>query len=564
MPGGMRPFSRRLLLLCVAPMVAAACGADDKDDPIVGEANISILHYDYQFNMESREARAELRVRVDSEGDCFSLPMRSEGLREVTLDDEVALTSDVQGGQARVCGVGWPEGTEVVFASSTTVPLGTWQGSQVGYSVSPDIEGNPFTYLVSWVGGCDRFAPCDAKASSFATYRFTIDHPAGQQVLCPGTLSPGETQTICEFDYAGGPTYSSFGFAASESWVKSDLGNWGGVDVSFYDMPTADIARKIDVEEHKSFMAWMVESFGPYPYGSELRFAVGPTYWNGFEHPGNIVLNDRLRTSGFQSAFSNPLAHTTSHEIAHQWAGDETTLLTTHDFVWKEAMAEYLVFVHKIENLSESRALRTLSAWKSFAGSSEYFLVPGEKPELIDYYGDVYGPGPMILFRQLEALYSRDAVMEALGTLLGEQRAIGIDDVQLALEEATGADLSGYFATWVHGEGAPQWPRFTVALAAEGAGLRLTVSQENAEAGLYGCAFHIALLGENEEELLVRVDLGPDGQAVFEDVVNPKFAVVDTLFDAKRECLAFENVATATGAPPKRERINPWVAEAFR
>tara|TARA_R110002096_G_scaffold44526_9_gene120322 strand:+ start:18188 stop:19834 length:1647 start_codon:yes stop_codon:yes gene_type:complete len=548
-------------------LLITACGADDKDEPITGEANISILHYDYQFNMESREARAELRVRIDSAGDCFTLPMRSEGLREVTLDEDVALTSNVQGGQAQVCGIGWPEGTEVLFASTTTVPLDTWQGSQVGYSVSPDIEGNPFTYLVSWVGGCDRFAPCDAKASSFATYRFTIDHPAGQQVLCPGTLSPGETQTICEFDYAGGPTYSSFGFAASESWVKSDLGDWGGVDVSFYDMPTADIARKIDVEEHKSFMAWMVENFGPYPYGNELRFAVGPTYWNGFEHPGNIVLNDRLRTSGFQSAFTNPLAHTTSHEIAHQWAGDETTLLTTHDFVWKEAMAEYLVFVHKVENLSESRARQTLAAWKSFAGSSEYYLVPGEKPELIDYYGDVYGPGPMILFRQLEALYSRDAVMEALGSLLGEQRAIGIDDVQLALEAATGADLNGYFATWVHGEGAPQWPRFTVAMTEEGADLRVVVEQDNPEAGLFGCAFDIALRGENEEELLVRVDLGPDGSARFEEVVTPEFVVANTLFDANRECLAFEstagsNATSNTSAKPKR--VNPWVAEAFR
>lgn len=556
----MGPFStRRLLLLCL-PLVVTGCGADDKDEPIIGEATITISHYDYHFNMESREARAELRVRIDTEGNCFRLPMRSEGLGEVTLDDATALAAEIQGSQAHICGVGWEEETEVVFASTTTVPLETWQGSQVGYSVSPDIEGTPFTYLVSWVGGCDRFAPCDTKASAFATYRFTIDHPAGQQVLCPGTLSPGETQTICEFNYAGGPTYSSFGFAASESWVKSDLGDWGGVDVSFYDMPSADIARKIDVEEHKSFMAWMVETFGPYPYGSELRFAVGPTYWNGFEHPGNIVLNDRLRTSGFQSAYSNPLAHTTSHEIAHQWAGDETTLLTTHDFVWKEAMAEYLVFVHKIENLSESRANRTLNAWKSFARSSEYYLVPEEAPPLIDYYGDVYGPGPMILFRQLEALYSREAVMQALGTLLGEQRAIGIDDVQVALEDAIGADLSGYFATWVHGEGAPQWPRFAVSTTAEGENLRVVVEQVNAEAGLYGCAFDIALQGANEEQLLVRVDLGPDGNALFETTVTPGFEVVDTLFDANRECLAFES--TATAAKPKR--INPWVAEAFR
>ncbi len=348
-----------------------------------------------------------------------------------------------------------------------------------------------------------------------------------------------------------------------------DLGTWDGVNVTFYDMPAADMARKVDVDEHSGFLAWMADNFGPYPYGDTLRFAVGPTYWNGFEHPGNIVLNDRLRTSGFMSAFSIPLAHTISHEIAHQWAGDQTTLASTYDFVWKEAMAEYLVFVHKIENLSESRAIKTLGAWKSFARSSEYYLVPDERPELIDYYGDVYGPGPMILFRQLEALYSREEVMAALKTLLGSLRAIGIDDVQTALEDATGADLSGYFAAWVHGTGIPAWPHFSVSLEAvdpkaapEDAELRLVVAQDNAKDGLFGCAFDIALRGAGEEELLVRVDLGPNGMASHEQVVQPGFAVTDTLLDASRECLAFESSQEARAKTRTRgPRFHPWVAQ---
>ncbi len=528
------------------------------DEPIVGEASISVLHYDYHFDMETREAVASLRIRIDREGNCFSLPMRSEGMREVSIDNEPALSSDYDGSMATLCGIGWPADSEILFRSTTTVPLATWNDSQVGYSVSTDIEGGTFSYLVSWVGGCDRFAPCDSQASAFATYRFTIDHPAGQTVLCPGTISAGDTQTICDFDYEGGPTYSSFGFAASENWNKVDLGDWGGIAVDFYDMPSANLASKLDVDEHKSFMAWMVETFGPYPYGDTLRFAVGPTYWNGFEHPGNIILNDRLTTGGFQSAFANPLAHTTSHEIAHQWAGDQTTLASTYDFVWKEAMAEYLVFVHKDENISQPRARQTLGAWKRFSGFSEYYLVPDEKPELIDYYGDVYGPGPMILFRQVEALFSRAEVMQALASLLGSPQAIGVDDVQLALEEATGADLQAYFAAWVHGSGAPSWPRFTVTTTAVANGLQVTVDQNNPEQGLFGCAFDIALRGEQEQELLVRIDLGTDGMASFEIIATPDFEVSEMRFDSNRECLAFESTAQAT--TQNEPRFNPWVA----
>ncbi len=377
-------------------------------------------------------------------------------------------------------------------------------------------------------------------------------------MLCPGTITTSATQTICDFAYEGGPTYSSFGFAASENWNVIDLGDWGGVQVDFYDMPSADLASKLDVNEHKSFMAWMVNTFGPYPYGDSLRLAVGPTYWSGFEHPGTIILNDRLTTGGFQSAYANPLAHTTSHEIAHQWAGDQTTLASTYDFVWKEAMAEYLVFVHKEETISQPRARQTLGAWKRFAGFSEYYLVPGEKPELIDYYGDVYGPGPMILFRQIEVLFGRAQVMQALGSLLGTPRAIGVDDVQLALEEATGADLDTYFAAWVHGSGAPSWPRFTVTSETVTDGTRITITQKNPEQGLFGCAFHIALRGEQEQELLVRIDLGTDGMALFETLATPDFEVTEMRFDALRECLAFES--TAQAAAKSEPRFNPWVA----
>ena len=36
----------------------------------------------------------------------------------------------------------------------------------------------------------------------------------------------------------------------------------------------------------------MADHFGPYAYGQEIRFATAPTYWAGFEHPGNIALGD--------------------------------------------------------------------------------------------------------------------------------------------------------------------------------------------------------------------------------------------------------------------------------
>ncbi len=540
-----------------------ACSADE--EAIIGDTTVSVLHYDYQFDMATRQAVATLLLRLNQDGDCFELPMRTEGIEEVLLDEKAPENTDYQNGKLRLCGAGWSAGSDIVFSATTTVPEETWGDSQVGYSVRKDIEGTDFSYLVSWVGGCDRFGPCDSIPSAFAKYRLTIDHPSGEQVLCPGIITAGDTQTICDFSYEGGPTYSSFGFAADPSWVQVDLGDWGGISATLYDLPSADLAGKLNIEEHRSFTAWMVENFGPYPYGNELRFATAPTYWNGFEHPGNIVLNEQLKSGGFGTAYTNPLAHTVSHEIAHMWAGDQTTLSSTYDFVWKEAMAEYLVYVHKDEFVSELRARKTISAWKGFSRNSEYHLVPGEEPPLLDYYGDVYGPGPMILFRQIEALYDRASVMQALAELLGQTRAIGVVDVKLALEEATGANLDAYFDAWVYGEGVPTWPEFAVTTEAAGNDTLVRVTQLNAELGLYGCAFDIELEGaEPEQQLLVPVNLGPDGMATWSTTVSPAFEVTGFRFDPNRECLGTLATSQARAQPRDPKYSQPWVAPAYK
>lgn len=551
--------------ICVAlflPMLAGMTCGGKPAEPIVGTAEIRVLHYDYHFDMETREAKTTLTIAIEAPGNCFSLPMRSEGLRDTSIDGEVLLSESHNGTIAEFCGEGWPASTEIALSTSTTVPMATWENSQVGYSSRQDIEGELFTYMVSWVGGCDRFGPCDSSPDAFAKFTLTVDHPADQLVLCPGQLTLSDTQTQCDFSFEGGPTYSSFGFAASPSWTRVDMGDWGGIAVSFYDMPSANLAAQVSVEEHKDFSAWMVQHFGPYPYGNELRFAVGPTFWNGFEHPGNIVLNERLNTGSLGSAYSNPLAHTISHEIAHQWAGDQTTLSSTYDFVWKEAMAEYLVYVHKEEEISESRARRTLTAWKSFSRSSEFYLVPAEKPPLIEYYGDVYGPGPMILFRQLEAIYDRASVLQALETLLGSPRAIGVSEVQKALEDATSADLTNYFESWVYGQGVPAWPQFSVTTENTQDGVVVVVTQLEADKDLFGCAFTISLQGaEKGQEQDLRVNLGADGMAVWTDTVDPGFVVNGFRFDTENECLG-----TLAGAQSNQDtgpKRNPMVAPSY-
>ncbi|MDB4963828.1 MAG: hypothetical protein JWP01_3827 [Myxococcales bacterium] len=546
---------RRLFVLGLL----VGCGGDDADLP-VGPIAATVTHYDYTFDIVSRAAHAKVTATVDTGGDCFALPFRAEGFSPATtqIDGAVAASATLDAGTLTVCGAGHRAGSTLTLDVDLSVPMQTLSTSQVGYSITRDSQQNPFYYLVSWVGGCDRFGPCDNRPDQFATYTFHVTHPPELMVTCSGEITePSPTETQCVFDHAGGPTYSTFGIAAypRTAWTPTDKGMWGSAHVTVYDRATTNIAAAIDPTYNAGFVSWMESQFGPYPFGSELRILTAPTYWSGFEHPGNIVLDDSLARIVMPS-YRHNVQHILGHEIAHQWAGDQTTIEDTYDFVWKESMAEYLTFAYE-DMMEPPAALQTAGAWKSFSASAAFFPVPGEKPALFDYYGDVYGAGPMVLFRQIEVLSSRQQVLAALAMLLGQPRAIAVDDVLTALETTTGLDLDAYAAAWIYGTGAPTWP--TVATTYTAGADTSTVRVRVTAGGERRCKFHVGLRGAGVDEVVrFEVDTFRNGLDQTLTVPTPAFTVTTTELDPLRECLVF------VGTAAREQRRHPWLSDRGR
>jgi aminopeptidase N len=541
---------RRVLALSIL----AACGGSGDDAP-TGPITATVTHYDYRFDIDSRLAHATVTAAVTGAGDCLTLPFRADGLDvgTVTVDGAAAASATVAGETLVVCGDGHREGDALELAVDVTIPERTLSTSQVGYSVRQDLAGNPFYYLVSWVGGCDQFGPCDNRPDQFATYTFHVSHPAAFAVRCPGAITEvSATETQCDFTHEGGPTYSTFGVAAYPAWVQTSKGSWGSVAVTVYDRPATRIEAAIDPAYHAGFVAFMESTFGAFPFGGELRVLTAPTYWSGFEHPGNIVLDDRLNQG--QSSYLHPVAHVLDHEIAHQWAGDQTTLADTYDFVWKESMAEYLAYVYE-DMVDVPAAAKTASAWKGFSSGARFFPVPDDKPELFDYYGDVYGPGPMILFRQLEVLTSRAQVIAAIQSVLGRPHALSVTELVAALETSTGLALTDYAAAWIHGTGAPEWPEIATVFTPGADTSTLRVTQANATNRT--CKFHVALVGANPgEQTTIAVDTFRDGVDQTLTVPTPAYAVTRVDLDPLRECLVFPK-ASAVARP---RATHPWAA----
>ncbi len=520
--------------------------------PMPERAEVRVEHYDYTLDLAARTAVSKLRLRVTQRGRCVELPLRAE-VSEVTFDGSAATNVTATDGKLFAChrGGGFEASESTVLGA--TVKIGTdvpIRGLQVGLSTRRDIAGGQFTYMLSWVNQCDLFGPCDSRSHAFATYKFTVDHPGGTRVLCPGTVTAEitGTRTVCDFSLPGGPTYSTFGLMAGERWIEQPLGTVGTVKLTLYDLDGADLATELDGARVRGMLSFLTSRFGAYPFGNELRFVAAPTVWAGFEHPGNITLAQTLSGAGAE--------HVAFHEMAHQWAGDQTTLATTRDFVWKEAMAEYLAYVYET-TLTPARAQATAADWKASALGLTHHPVPTTTVPVQDFYGSAYGPGPLVLFRQLEVRYSRDAVLTALAEVLGKPRALSLDELRIALEKSTGASLGAYVEGWLVGDGQPSWPTVRVTRNTV-AGDPVAIALDAKKKGR-GLKFIVRLEGANAGQRLdVALDTGIDGNGPTTATARPGFVTTRVTIDPDAQALVFEEGTrdALVGAAPFR----PWLA----
>ncbi len=513
----------------------------------VSDGQATVEHYGYRFDLQSGAARSEVRLRSAEAGNCFAL--RSELPAEsVTLGGVAASEVQLSDGSLRACGPFVDAGETTVFGADATVLEKTFLGLDVGFSRKTSMAGGTFSYLLSWVGGCEHFGPCDSHPGRLALFDFEITHPQGTTVLCPGTLAPGGTSTSCSLSATLAPTYSAFAIAADTSWVRQPFTQAAGVDIVFYEAPQGQLAASLDAGAVGAFMDWITALLGPYPYGKEMRVAGAPTAWLGFEHPANIVLRQNL--PALNTSYGDTTMHVLMHEIIHQWAGDQTTLANTADFVWKEATCEYLAYVFEDTQGPPGHADATRAYWHAIAPSAKYHPRPTDEPTppVEQFYGDTYGPGPMVLYLQLEPLIGRDKVLEGISSFLAEPGVRGVADLREALELASGEDLAAYFDAWVFGSGEPSWPSFSVTTLQMADEVTVTVEQTGSE--LFGCAIEVDVTSANETvTALVNFGASPMS-ATAQTTVSLNGAVTAATLDPRKRVIRQSKAATK-GPPPK-------------
>ncbi|MBZ4411256.1 hypothetical protein K8640_23870 [Myxococcus sp. XM-1-1-1] len=497
-----------------------------------GDFSARVTRYEYDFATQTGEAKSTLYLDVAPPGgDCFVVNA-PQGLTGLRWNDAEPTRSESTEQGIRVCGRGQFAG-QVKLEARYTVPLETYDFTQVGFSRRTDRAGNTFSYLLSWVESCDRFGPCDDRTDQLTQYVFTVKHATGERVLCPGQLTrPDSTTTKCTLTgLTQAPTYSSFAVASNPAWRSSTFTEQSSkFKVVFHEVAGGKLASSLVAADVKAYLNWVIGELGPLPYGTELRVAGAPTEWLGVEHPANLILREDL--PDLRRDYANMTMHTLMHEVVHQWAGNRTTLSSPFDFVWKEAIAEYLTYRYERLGRPAGEAEQTRAYWDRLARTAAYYPQPEDDPApvFLSFASDVYGTGPMLLFLQLEPLLGENIVLQAIKNFLSVPGDRSVADLRAALEQASGEDLGPYFDAWVYGGGDPDWPFFEVSHALEEGELTLTAVQRSVSGTRYPVSVDVLVEGATERRrVTLNYGLSPQSDTLSVTVPFPEPVVQVTV-----------------------------------
>ncbi len=316
-----------------------------------------------------------------------------------------------------------------------------------------------------------------------------------------------------------------------------------------YNRPGFLEANKADIDRTADFIRLFSKLFGDYPFRNEKYGHCIAPIGGGMEHQTMTTL----------ISFDYSLV---SHELAHQWFGNNTTCANWQDIWVNEGFASYAEYL-AYENIgtkddanawmisAQNRALRepegeVFIPASEAASDSRIFStnLSYKKGAVIIHMLRYYINNDSLFFRTLKEYLRQYRYSTATG-----------DDFKNVAEQITGLDLDKFFSQWYYGKG---YPVFDISWKTSNDSLLLNVKQtpSSKSVSFFSTPFEIRLIGT-----------GLDTTIRLEQITNPQLfrvkvsrPVTNVLFDSAKWLLKSVQSITQLPEIPSNDsffEINP-------
>ena len=331
-----------------------------------------------------------------------------------------------------------------------------------GMQIKPNMHGDRTFFSDDWPNKAHHWLPMIDHISDKATMEMHVVAPAHYQVISNGRrieqtdLMSGVRRTVWRESVPIAPWLYALGVAR---FAVQHVGDYNGVpletwvfaqdrDAGFYDfaVPTKDA------------LAFYSEFVGPYSY--EKLANVQSNSVSGGMESASAIFYSAGSVSGTRSL---RWRNVVIHEIAHQWFGNAVTERDWNDVWLSEGFATYftLLFIEHAYGRDEfTDGLRSSrqTVLDFYAKTPNYRVVHENLSDMSQVTtGMTYQKGSWTL-HMLRQLMGDDKFWIGIRDYYArfQNQSASTNDFRLAMERASGLDLSLFFQQWLYRGGIPK------------------------------------------------------------------------------------------------------------
>ncbi len=380
------------------------------------------------------------------------------------------------------------------------------------------VDSEVYLYSQFETADAKRMFACFDQPDLKATFDVTVSAPAHWQVVSNGaTAGVAERDDAKVHTFATTPRMSTYLVALIAGpyarWDDNYSDEHGDIALGLF--CRASLAEYMDAErlftQTKQGFGFYHQNFGvPYAFGKYDQLFVPEFNAGAMENAGAVTfLEDYVFRSKVTRASYERRAETVLHEMAHMWFGDLVTMRWWNDLWLNESFATFASV------LCQSRATEFTEAWTTFANVEKSWAyrqdqlpsthpIAADIPDLaaveVNFDGITYAKGASVL-KQLVAYVGLDHFLAGLRDYFRahEFDNATFDDLLVALEKASGRDLSDWGGQWLKTTGLNTLrPDFDV--DADGRFTRFAIRQSGAAPGAGETRVHRLAVGVYDDD----------------------------------------------------------------